>query len=64
MLQSAIEIFAQRKKMEAMRKEIKEYISWNYGPSAWDEVLHIEARDAQAAQARPLPQRGVQTRGY
>lgn len=40
--ESAIEIFAQRKKMEAMRKEIKEYISWNYGPSAWDEVLQIE----------------------
>jgi hypothetical protein len=40
--ESAIEIFAQRKKMEAMRKEIKEYISWNYGPSAWDEVLAIE----------------------
>ena len=41
---TAIEIFAQRKKMEAMRKEIKEYISWNYGPSAWEEVLHIEAQ--------------------
>ncbi len=40
--ESAIEIFAQRKKMEAMRKEIKEYISWNYGPSAWEEVLQIE----------------------
>ena len=25
-----------------MRKEIKEYISWNYGPSAWEEVLQIE----------------------
>lgn len=42
--ESAIEIFAQRKKMEAMRKEIKEFISWNYGPSAWEEVLHIEAQ--------------------
>jgi len=41
---TAIEIFAQRKKMEAMRKEIKEFISWNYGPSAWEEVLHIEAQ--------------------
>ena len=39
---SAIEIFAQKKKMEAMRKEIKDHISWTYGPSAWEEVLAIE----------------------
>lgn len=41
---TAIEIFAQRKKMQEMRKEIKSYISWTYGPSAWDEVLAIEAK--------------------
>lgn len=40
--QNAIEIFAQKKKMEAMRKEIKDHISWTYGPSAWEEVLQIE----------------------
>ncbi len=40
--QNAIEIFAQKKKMEAMRKEIKDHISWTYGPSAWKEVLAIE----------------------
>lgn len=40
---NAIEIFAQKKKMEAMRKEIKDHISWTYGPSAWEEVLSIEA---------------------
>jgi hypothetical protein len=39
---NAIEIFAQKKKMEAMRKEIKDHISWTYGPSAWKEVLAIE----------------------
>ena len=39
---NAIEIFAQKKKMEAMRKEIKDHISWTYGPSAWEEVLAIE----------------------
>jgi len=27
-----------------MRAEIKDHISWNYGPSAWKEVLAIEAR--------------------
>ena len=25
-----------------MRKEIKDHISWTYGPSAWEEVLSIE----------------------
>ena len=28
--------------METMRKEIKDHISWTYGPSAWEEVLAIE----------------------
>jgi hypothetical protein len=30
--------------MESMRKEIKDHISWHYGPSAWEEVLQIEAQ--------------------
>jgi hypothetical protein len=42
--ETALEIFAQKKKMENMRKEIKSYISWHYGPSAWEEVLSIEAK--------------------
>jgi hypothetical protein len=42
--ETAIEIFANKKKMEQMRAEIKDHISWNYGPSAWKEVLAIEAR--------------------
>ena len=41
---SAIEIFAQKKKMSEMRNEIKSFISFQYGPSAWDEVLQIEAQ--------------------
>ena len=42
--ETAIEIFAQKKKMEAMRTEIKNFISWHYGPSGWEEVLAIEAQ--------------------
>ncbi len=42
--ETALEIFAQKKKMENMRKDIKAFISWNYGPSAWEEVLAIEAK--------------------
>ena len=30
--------------MSEMRKEIKNFISWTYGPSAWEEVLQIEAQ--------------------
>jgi hypothetical protein len=41
---TAIEIFAQKKKMREMRNEIKGFISWNYGPKAWEEVLQIEAQ--------------------
>jgi hypothetical protein len=36
--------FKNKKKMESMRKEIKDHISWHYGPSAWEEVLQIEAQ--------------------
>ena len=42
--ETALQIFAQKKKMEDMRKDIKAFISWNYGPSAWEEVLAIEAK--------------------
>ena len=41
--ETALTIFAQRKKMEEMRKQIKDHISWTYGPAAWDEVMKIEA---------------------
>tara|TARA_R100001460_G_scaffold39764_2_gene74696 strand:+ start:4384 stop:4863 length:480 start_codon:yes stop_codon:yes gene_type:complete len=42
--ETALEIFANKKKMEQMRSEIKDHISFTYGPSAWKEVLAIEAR--------------------
>ena len=42
--ETALEIFAHKKKMEQMRAEIKDHISWNYGPAAWKEVLAIEAQ--------------------
>jgi len=41
--ETAILIWNQKNKMEQMRKEIKDHISFVYGPSAWDEVLRIEA---------------------
>jgi len=41
--ETALEIFAHKKKMESMREEIRGHISWTYGPKAWEEVLQIEA---------------------
>jgi 3-methyladenine DNA glycosylase Tag len=40
----AIEIFAAKRKAEAMRKELKQFISFNMGPSAWKELLRIEGQ--------------------
>jgi len=42
--ETALEIFANKKKMEHMRSEIKNHISFTYGPSAWKEVIAIEAQ--------------------
>ena len=41
--ETAILIWNQRRKMDEMRKSIKDEISFLYGPSAWEEVLRIEA---------------------
>ena len=42
--QEAIQIFAAKRKAEAMRKELKDWISVTIGPSAWEELLSIEAQ--------------------
>lgn len=41
--ENAILIWNQRRKLDEMRKTIKDEISFLYGPSAWEEVLRIEA---------------------
>ena len=41
---SAMDIFAKKKQAEALRAEIKQYIQFGYGQSAWEELLRIEAR--------------------
>jgi hypothetical protein len=46
-----MEIFAERKQAEAMRAEIKQYIQFSYGQSAWEELLHIEAQVRKERQA-------------
>ena len=41
---SALEIWTQKKKLDEMREEIRAFISWNYGPKAWEEIVRIEAQ--------------------
>lgn len=40
----AIEIFAAKRKVEQQRAELKQFIQFAYGQSAWEELLRIEAR--------------------
>ena len=42
--QEAMDIFAAKKKAEAMRKEVKDWISFSMGPSAWDELIATEGK--------------------
>jgi hypothetical protein len=39
-----MDIFAKKKQAEALRAEIKQYIQFAYGHSAWEELLKIEAQ--------------------
>ena len=41
---SAMDIFAKKKQAEALRAEIKQYIQFSFGQSAWNELLAIEAQ--------------------
>ena len=52
---NAMDIFAKKKQAEAMRAEIKQFIQFSYGQSAWEELLLIEAqvrKDRQATMYR------------
>jgi len=42
--ENALEIFAQKKRLEGMRLEMKELITWHYGKSGYEELLAIEAQ--------------------
>lgn len=40
----AVEIFAAKRKVEAQRAELKQFIQFSYGQSAWEELLRIEGQ--------------------
>ena len=44
----AIELFVQRRQIQAQRDELRTWISGTLGPSAWQELLKIEAEVRQA----------------
>ena len=41
---SAMEVWMHKKKAQEMREELRSHISLYYGPSAWDEIVSIEAQ--------------------
>lgn len=41
--QNALEVWGHKQKAKEMREEMKTHISFYYGPSAWDEIVKIEA---------------------
>jgi len=42
--QEALETFAIKRKAEEQRKELKNWISWTLGQSAWDELIQMEVK--------------------
>jgi len=40
----ALAIFTAKRKAESMRQELKDWISFSMGPSAWDELVATEGR--------------------
>lgn len=41
---NAMEVWAHKQKAKEMREELRSYISLYYGPSAWDEIVHMEVQ--------------------
>jgi|TARA_R110000823_G_C15851897_1_gene492250 hypothetical protein len=47
----ALDIWSKRQKLKEMRTEIQNHISFVYGPSAWKEILRIEAQQRKQQRA-------------
>ena len=58
--QEAMQIFAAKKKAEEMRKELKQFISFSMGPSAWDELMRIEAQVRKRKQEQEYRKEEIQ----
>ena len=42
--QNALEVWGHKQKAKEMREELRSYITALYGPSAWDEIVHMEVQ--------------------
>ena len=42
--QNALEVWGHQQKAKEMREELRSHISLFYGPSAWKEIVEIEAK--------------------
>ena len=45
---NALDIWTKKQKLKEMRTELREYISFVYGPSAWKEIVKIEGEQRKA----------------
>ncbi|WP_438964653.1 hypothetical protein [Winogradskyella sp.] len=42
--QEAMDIFAAKKKAEAMEQELKNFVNFTHGPNSWNEILALQAQ--------------------
>lgn len=42
--EEALETFAAKKKAEKMEEELRQFVQWNYGVNAWQEILRIQGQ--------------------
>ena len=48
--ETAILIWSKKEELSRMRNELKDYISWHYGPSAWKAIVKIEGEQRKRQQ--------------
>lgn len=42
--QEALQVYAAKKKLEAQRAELKQFLNMSYGPQAWADLIHLEGK--------------------
>lgn len=42
--QQALQVYAAKKRLEAQRAELKQYLQMTYGPQAWADLIQLEGR--------------------
>ena len=52
--EEALETFAALKKAKAMEEELRNFIQWNYGVSAWHELIRLQGQIRKERQEQEL----------